>query len=267
MIYRFIFDCAQLNTLKQLLIRSFIVYKPHFADKTINALIWTVINVVVMEFVMPTVGLRDFGPFTLISTAATNSFFVGANQIAGLVSEIDDKSSNLQYELTLPISQTMIFIKYGLEYAYQGFISSVMIVPIGLVLLYNQYPFEYFHLAKFHFLLILISIFSGFFALWLSNFVGNIFHGLENMWTRIIFPFWFLGGFQFSWKGLHSINPMIAYVNLLNPLTYVHEGARAACLDPKISLNYWTCVGMLTCFTILFGCWGIAGLKKRMDCL
>ncbi len=255
------------NTFIYLLQRSIIVYKPHFFDKTINALIWTVLNTIVVSFIMPTVGLHDFGPFSLISVAASNSFFVATNQISGFVTEIEDKSSNLTYELTLPIQQTYIFIKYALEYAYQGFITSILVLPIGLILLHKEFDFTYLYLVKFHCILAMISIFSGFFSLWMSSFISDIFHGLENIWIRIVFPLWFLGGFQFYWKGLHAVAPKLAYINLLNPLTYALEGCRACTLNPTLSLSYWLCMIMLLFFTALFGFWSIKKLKKRLDCL
>lgn len=263
----FSIDFNQCQTFWQLMVRSFIVYKPHFVDKIINAVIWTSLNVIVVGFIMPTVGLHNFGPFILVTTAASNGFFAATNQIGGLVSEIIGESSNLEYELSLPMPQWLAFAKYGFEYAYQGFITSLMITPIGMILLWNQFNFNHFHVIKFHFILLIICLFSGFFSLWMSSITKDIFHGLENLWLRIIFPLWFLGGFQFSWKGLYSISPTFAYINLLNPLTYVLEGGRAAALDPALSLPYWNCLIALIGFTTLFGYFGITNLKKRLDCL
>ncbi|OGB86277.1 hypothetical protein A3J41_02750 [candidate division TM6 bacterium RIFCSPHIGHO2_12_FULL_38_8] len=263
----FSIDFSQCQTFWQLMVRSFVIYKPHFIGKTINAIIWTTLNVVVVAFIMPTVGLHNFGPFILITTAASNSFFTANNQIPGLISEIIGDTSNLKYQLSLPIPQWTVFTCYALESAYQGFISSLMIAPIGLTLLWNQFPLQYFCILKFHFILSIICLFSGFFAVWMTHFVSDMIHEMENLWCRIIFPLWFLGGFQFSWKGLYSISPTLAYLNLLNPLTYVLEGARSAALDPALSLPYWNCVLALIGFTILFGYLGIMNLKKRLDCL
>jgi ABC-type polysaccharide/polyol phosphate export permease len=260
-------DATQLQTFWQLMVRSFVIYKPHFKNKTFNAVVWTMLNVIVVAFIMPTVGLHNFGPFILVTTAASNSFFTANNQIPGLLSEILGDVSNLRYQLSLPLAPWLTLTTYALECAYQGFISSLMIVPLGLLLLFNEFPFQYFCIIKFHFILLLISIFSGFFAVWMTSFVNDMVHEMENLWSRIIFPLWFLGGFQFSWKGLYSISPMLAYLNLLNPLTYVMEGGRAAALDPALSLPYWNCVFALIGFTIIFGYLGIMKLKKRLDCL
>ncbi len=260
-------NSLQLQTFWQLMVRSWIVYYPLFKDKIINAIIWTMLNVIVFAFVMPITGLHNFGSFILIGTAASNGYFFATNQLPGLISEITGEASNLQYELTLPIPQWLAFIKYPFEYAYQGFIISFMVLPIGLIALWNEFSFQYFSFIKYHFILALICLFSGFFAFWMASITHDIFQGLENLWLRFIFPIWWLGGFQFSWKGLYSISPALAYINLLNPLTYAMEGSRAAALDPALSLPYWNCVLALMGFTVAFGYLGIYNLKRRMDCL
>ena len=267
MLHNFKIDILQLQTFWQLMMRSWIVYRPIFKDKVINSIIWTSLNVIVVGFIMPTVGLQNFGPFILIATAASNGFFTATNQIAGFVTEITGESSNLKYELTLPIPQWLAFTKYALEYTYEGFISTILIAPIGMILLWNQFPFHYFYFFKFHFILLIICLFSSYFSLWMSSITYDIFHNLENLWLRIIFPLWFLGGFQFFCKGLYSVALILAYINLLNPLTYALEGARACTLDPAMSLPYWYCVCALIGFTIVFGYFGIKNLKQRMDCL
>ncbi len=260
-------DFLQFQTFWQLMMRSFVVYKPLFKDKIINTIIWSSLNVVVVGFIMPTVGLQNYGPFILIATAASNGFFSATNQIGGFITEITGETSNLQYELTLPIPQWAAFTKYALEYACEGFITTILVIPIGIVLLWNQFSFQHFHFFKFHGMLLLVCLFSAFFALWMSSITKDIFHGLENLWLRIIFPLWWLGGFQFSWQSLYSISPTLAYIDLLNPLIYMLEGCRACTLDPALSLPYWNCVFALIGFTLIFGYCGIYNLKQRMDCL
>ena len=260
-------NSSQFQTFWHMIIRTFLIYKPNFKDKVLNAAVWVALNITVFGLIMPTIGLHNFGPFMLISTTISQGFFTAVNNIASIVTEINETSSNLQYELTLPISSTKVFVKYALELAYQGFITSMLIFPMGLLLLNNEFSFQYFLWGKFYLIQIIACTFSGFFALWIASFTKDIYNGLENFWLRIIFPLWFLGGFQFSWKNLFSIAPKFAYINLFNPLTYALEGGRAAALDPALSLPYWNCIGALTVFTMLFGYLGIKKLKKRLDCL
>jgi ABC-type polysaccharide/polyol phosphate export permease len=255
------------QTFWQLLVSNFHTFKPRIKDQALNGLLWSAINIGVFAYIMPTRGVSaDYGSFILITIASIQGFFIPVHNVILLVSDMNDQGSNLHYELTLPTPQSSVFVKYALANAYQGFITTILMIPFGKILLWNSFSFQYFSFFKFYGLLILICLFSGFFSLFLASRIHDLFK-ISNMWQRIIFPLWFLAGFQFSWSNLYEISPLLAYINLLNPLTYALEGGRAAALNPALSLPYWNCVCMLLLFTGLFGYLGVVNLKKRLDCL
>ena len=66
---------THLKVFWHLLVRSFVIFKPEFKDKIINCLIWTSITTVVFALIMPSMGLANYGTFTLISGAASWGFF------------------------------------------------------------------------------------------------------------------------------------------------------------------------------------------------
>ncbi|MBM17869.1 MAG: hypothetical protein CL947_02240 [Epsilonproteobacteria bacterium] len=258
---------SYLHTLKELIIKSFYIYKPQFKDKIINSLIFTSLNVIVFGHIMPAAGLHDYGLFILGSLAASSSFFATINNIVGLVADIVDEGSKLKYELTLPIPQWLIFFKYALENMYQSFIISILVFPVGAMLIWTQISLQHFSFIKFYFALAVSCFFFGNFSICMASITRDIYSGIENIWLRIIIPMWFLGCFQFSWQHLYNISPTCAYINLLNPLTYALEASRSAVLDPSLSLPYWLCISALFIFSAIFGLLGIAKLKKRLDCL
>lgn len=262
----FTINRATFQTFWQLLVSNFHAFKPRILDQVLNGLIWGAINIIVFGYIMPTRGLTDYGSFILVTITSVQGFFIPVHNVILLVSDMNDQGSNLHYELTLPTPQWVIFVKYALANAYQGFITTMLMLPLGSLMLWNSFSFHHFSFFKFYFLVILVCLFSGFFALFIASRIHNLFN-ISNMWQRIIFPLWFLAGFQFSWANLYEISPVLAYINLLNPLTYALEGGRAAALDPALSLPYWNCVAALIGFTILFGYIGVYKLKKRLDCL
>lgn len=263
----FSIDFAQCQAFWQLLIRSFKVCSPNLKDKIINNIVWSLLNIIIFAYVMPQIGLdRNIGSFMVATMPISCAFFVGINSIYTLLADVSSDGSNLRYELTLPVPQWLIFVKYAIEITYQALITSFFILPCGALLLYHDFSWLHFSIIKFHFLLIIASLFFGFFGLWITSITKD-YADLDNMWIRIIFPMWFLGGFQFSWQTLYSISPALAYINLLNPLTYALEAGRAAILDPSLSLSYWSCITALIGFTMLFGYLSIYNLKKRLDCL
>ncbi|OGB86276.1 hypothetical protein A3J41_02745 [candidate division TM6 bacterium RIFCSPHIGHO2_12_FULL_38_8] len=263
----FSLNLSQLQTFWQLLVSNFHTFKPRIVDQMINGLLWAGINIMVFGYIMTTRGISaDYGPFIVVTIASVQGFFIPVHNVILLVSDMNDQGSNLHYELTLPTPQWSVFVKYALANAYQGFITTLLMIPFGKLMLGAKFNLHYFSFFKFYFLIVLTCLFSGFFALFLASRIKDLFK-ISNMWQRIIFPLWFLAGFQFSWKNLYDIAPTLAYLNLCNPLTYALEGGRAAALNPALSLPYWRCVIMLIGFTILFGYLGVMNLKKRLDCL
>ena len=256
------------QTFKYLLIRSIKIKNRGLLDKIINSFIWSGLQIILFAFIMPKIGLdKNFGAFIVAILPATSAFFAAMNSIYPLLSDITNDGSGLTYELILPVPQWLIFTKYSLECAYQAFMASVLILPFGKLILWNNFSFQYFSFIKFYFILILSLLFFGFFALFITSLCKDTYTSLDNIWMRFIFTMWFFGGAQFSWKTLYSVSPIISYISLLNPLLYTMEGARAAALDPKLSFPYWLCVFALIFFTIIFGYIGIQNLKRRMDCL
>ena len=259
---------SYLQTLKYLFLRSIKITTPGLKDKMINSLIWSTLNIIIFTYVMPHMGFnKDLGTFMVATMPASCAFFTTINSLYTLLSDISGEGSNLTYELILPIPQWLVFTKYAFENMFQALSVSIMIIPLGKLLLWNNFSLAYFSFFKFYFLLVIASTFFGFFSIFITSITHDVYSGLDNVWIRVIFPMWFLGGFQFSWKTLHSISPVIAFINLLNPLTFALEGSRAAALNPELSLPYWYCIGALLIFTFVFGYFGIKNLKKRLDCL
>lgn len=254
-----------LQTLWQLLKRNYFVFLTNAKDRIINTLIWAILTTAVMNFIMPQAGLNNLGAFMLVTTAGSIGFFGVISSVAILVGDITGDNA-ISYELTLPIPHWMVFTKIAFANAFEAFIQALVVVPVGKLLFWNSIPLPHFSITKFIFMLMLISLFSGFFSLFLASIMKTMNH-LENLWHTLLFPMWFLGSFQFSWKALHTSMPWLSYISLLNPLTYVCEGIRSATLQPDLYLPYTYCCYALIGFIGLFGYIGITVLKRRLDCI
>lgn len=255
---------THLQVFWHLLVRSFVIFKPEIKDKVANCLIWTTITTLVFAWLMPTVP-DNYGTFILMSAAASWGFFSTVMNIATVIGDLDGDKT-IFYELTLPLPQWMVFTKIGFANAICSFIIAILVVPIGKLCLWNSIDLTHFSFAKFYLIIFLSCLFYGFFSLLIASITKNLYK-LDNIWLRVIFPMWFLGCYQFSWQNMHDISPQLAYLNLLNPVTYAMEGARAASLDPSLSLPYWNCVAALCGFIVVAGVVGIYFMKKRLDCL
>lgn len=256
---------TQLNIFLKLLQRDFTVFLSKAQNSYINTLCWVILSLVIYQFIMPELGCHYSGDFLLVSCVISKAFFGVMEGVTAVVADLDGDKT-ITYDMTLPISHTLLFIKIAISNAIQAFLLSLFIIPAGKLLLWNYLSFPYFSLYKFFIIISISSFFAGFFSLFMIGITKSILE-IEDAWSKIIFPLFCLGGFQFTWKAMHQISPIISYINLLNPVVYMFEGMRAATLDPSLSLPFWLCCGALLLFSTPMGCIGIYLLKNRLDAI
>lgn len=253
-----------LNTLKHLLYADLKIFTENFKDKCADLLIWIISMVLVTYYIMPTFGLsHGYTPFLIASLCASAGLFEMWTSTVAWVSDLTGEQI-ISYYLTLPIPSWLIFVRSMIVNAINSAILGVLVLPICKILLWNHVNFTSLHLPKFIFFLLLLNTFYGAFSLLLASSVSSM-QTIGSLWMRFIYPLWFFGCFQFSWSALYAISPALAYINLLNPMTYVMEGVRNAILGPQGSLPFWICATMLILATALFAIVGIRRMKKQLD--
>jgi len=249
---------------KQLLIEELIIFRETFADKIIDLGIWVSCTAGIFGYIMPAFGLSaDYGSFQLAGLIASAGLFEVFPSIMMLVSDIEGDRV-ISYQLTLPVPSWLILMKKIAYYAINGLSLAICVTPIGKLVLWNQFSLTNISIIPFLLMVIVTSIFYGTLILWLASKVKSM-SKIGNIWMRFIFPMWFLGGFQFSWSVLYKVCPPLAYLNLLNPMTYVMEGMRAALLGQQEFLSVWLCILALIVFSMLSGWRATVKLKQRLD--
>ncbi len=254
-----------LKTFSALIERDMAVFWPGWKDRFINAFIWGGMTLLVFEYIMPSTGLQSYGKFIAVGNAASWGFFEVTENMSRLMADLEGDRS-ISYYLSLPIPQWAIFVRMAITNALQAMFISVFFLPLFKLMLGDGLPLDHFSWIKFLIIFLLIHLFYGFFSLFLASCIESL-DKMGNVWMRIVFPLWYLGGYQFSWQALYTVSPAIAYCNLLNPIVYVMEGMRAAVLGQEGSLPFWGSVVALIFFTVVTGWIGICRLRKRLDCL
>ena len=141
--------CANLRVLKQLLLRDVKVFKPNYKDRVINGIIWSSITAITYSYILPVLGVKaDYGAFVLVANAATWGLFDIMSNVANLISDIEGEKS-ISYYLTLPIPQSWIFLKIAIANAYQAIVISVILLPLGKLILWNNFSLANFSILKF----------------------------------------------------------------------------------------------------------------------
>lgn len=256
---------TELSVLTQLLRRDWYLFRKTYFHRVKMCLYWLMPSTFTTKMFMPAMGLEDLGPFILISSIMSYGFFVVMQNAITLIEDVTGDQAIL-YELTLPIPQWMIFLKFAISNMVQAALISMTLLPFGLLALMDFSPYPHFSLIKFITIFTCSSIFYGFFSLIFATALKNM-QQIDNVWLRIVFPMWYLGCWQFSWQTLYSISPTFAYINLCNPLTLIIEAGRSAALGSQGSLPFIPCCITVLIYAFLAGYAGIYCMKKRLNCI
>ena len=252
------------NIFWQMLKADIAVYKQIFIENFFDTIIWVSCLIIISTYIFPQLGMnKEYGAFIAVGTIVSCAFFLSWADNICFVSDLEGQRT-IDYYLTLPIPSYLIFVKQSVGYAFKSMLASIIILPMSKLLLFSRMDLSNFSIIKFIVMFLSINIFTGFLTIFISSLVKNIIHN-GIVWTRILFPLWFFGGSQFSWQTVFSLSPTFAYFSLLNPLLYPSEGIRVVVLGQKGYLPFWFCLGMMWFFSFLFGWFGIARLKKRLD--
>jgi ABC-2 type transport system permease protein len=248
----------------QLLRAKFTNVRRVLTDKFINFYIWVTCSLFVGGYLMQAFGLaKDFGPFQLGGILASVGLFELYGNAVTIVSDIEGDRT-IDYYLTLPTSAFTVLASSVCYYMVIGTVMSLILFPLSKLLLGAQLDFVHTAWFSLIFFILLVNLVFATATLMLSAFIPSM-DKFDILWMRIIFPLWFLGGFQFSWASVHTTVPWFSYVMLLNPVTYTTEGMRAALLGQEGNLPFWLCSTVLVGMLVVVSLWAYVAFKKRLD--
>jgi len=253
-----------LNVIKELVKTDLTIFKQFAVRKWIDMFIYIVTVTVIFAYIMPSFGLaKSHGAFMVATLCSTVGLFQSFGYMAEMISDLEGKRV-INYHFTLPIPSWMVFLRLVIYQSITFILLGVLVLPIGKLLLWNTLSLSNAHWVKFLLITVLMNIFYSIFGLWVSSYIHSL-ANFDSVWMRIVYPLWFLGCFQFSWQALREVSPVLSYLDLLNPITYISEGTRAAILGQQGSINFWYCVLALLAFIVLGGWHALVRLKKRLD--
>jgi len=252
------------HVIKELVKTDLKIFRKIAVNKWIDMFIWITTMILVFAYIMPAFGLtKSYGAFMVATMCSTAGLFQSFSYLAELVADIEGDRI-ISYYFTLPVPSWLIFIRFIIYYTISFMVLGFLVLPAGKLMLWNSFSLAQVSYGKLALIFVLTNIFYSVLALWTASYVRSLLR-MDSVWMRLIYPLWFLGCFQFSWQSLKEVSPVLAYIDLLNPLTYISEGTRAAILGQQGSLNFWLCVLALLFFIGAGGWHAIKKMKKRLD--
>lgn len=238
------------NIFYKLVATHFYIARKKLLDKIINLYIWVFCTLVIIGYVMQQFGLAaNFGPFQLASVLGTVGLFEVYGNIFGNIADFEG-DRHIDYYLTLPVQSSTVWWSMICCYSVVGIILTLLVLPFGKLLLFQNFSLATISWLKFLIILILANIFYGVFTLFITAQIGTVAQ-IYNLWPRFIFPLWFLGGFQFSWASIYALSAPLAYVLLCNPIIFIMEGMRSSLLHAQDCLPWALCCVALCGYIIV----------------
>lgn len=248
----------------ELIRTDLLIFKNDLRSRCIDLVIWVSLQLGIITYVMPYFGLsQGFGTFQFGSVLAATALFELYGNVVNIISDFQSNRI-IDYQLTLPVSSRAVLVSRMIAYAISYITITVIMLPVGKMLLWYQFDLTHVSWLKLALAITAQGLFYASFVFFPASLVLNL-SQMRTVWSRFIFPMWFLGGFQFSWKALHSVLPAAAYAVLLNPLMYITESMRCALIGQEGFINFWVCIAAIVSFSALFMVLSLHFLQKRLD--
>jgi hypothetical protein len=248
----------------KLFVSEMVIFKDDAFGEIINANIWAVSFIAVAGYLFPKLGMDEtYGSFLAATAITSCAFFEVWTAVTVFVADICGRKS-ISYQFTLPLPTWLIFIKNSCVYATWSMVVTIVILPLGKLILLDRFDLSKLCVIKFITMFFMMNFFIGIFAVFVSSLVKTS-RCIGTVWMRIIFPMWVLSGSQVPWNAMHEVCPTLAYIDLINPLLYPMEGVRGSILGYDGCLPFSLCFAMIIFYGFVFSYAGIWKLRRRLD--
>jgi len=255
---------TQLTVFLWLLWQDIRVFFHEFFSNLFNAIFWPTVVVLVSNYILPLIGMpSSYGSFILVGTVASMCLFDSVNKAQAMVSNMES-SNSISYQLVLPISATGLLLKIATSFALTAAFMNMLTLPVGKLLLGSSFDMTAIDPLTAIAMFILINIFFGMFGLWIAGWAKAA-SDFRHIWMRFVLPLWMLGCYQFPWHTIRAAYPLVAYLDMLNPMVYAFEGVRGALLPTEQHISLAVCATMLILFSIGFFLHAYLLFKRRLD--
>jgi ABC-type multidrug transport system permease subunit len=240
------------------------IFQGKIKDEIINFLIWGCISTYVTGSLLSQMGLDEkFATFQYCGVIANVGLWISFHEIVGFITDIENKKK-IYYDLSTPLPSIFYFLARVVSYIIKFSILTILITILSSIILKNFISLSLISIPKF---CIIFLAANTFYATWIF-FISSIIKkssNISNLFGRIQFPLWFLGGFQFTWQTLYNKNKIIAYLDLCNPILYINEGFKNAILQITGIAPFYTLVSIIFLFSVVLFFIGYKRLQKQLD--
>ena len=232
---------------------------PFFLVRTIMQ---PVLFLTVFGFLLPKMGMVRGGYQTALlpgilavslAMSAIQSVALPMVQDFGWTKEIEDR-------LLAPVATWVIAAEKIVAGVVQGIIAALVVLPIARLIMGPIPNLTFGHVGDVMLVTLLGATAFSALGMWLGTGIAPQQIGL--MFSVIVAPMMFFGCAYYPWRGLDAV-PVMKYLVLANPLTYVAEGMRGSLTPELPHMPLIVSTGALLVICIFFWTAGLRSFRKR----
>jgi ABC-2 type transport system permease protein len=211
--------------------------------------------------VLPEIGAAGQGYGTLLLPGIIAlTLFLTALQNTSLPLVIEFSfTKEIEDRLLAPLPAALVGVQKVVVAAVRGIVGAIIILPLAAVILPGGVHFGDISWPGFVAVMLIGPLAGAAVGLVLGTAVEA--RQINVVFAVVLTPLLFTGATFYPWAALDSLR-WFQVVTLLNPLTYVSEGLRAALTTAPHLGNGWIALGLVG-WTAVFGVIGVRGFERR----
>lgn len=253
-----------LRTFGALVYRDFKFILSELSTRVIDGLVIATMQILVIAYFLPIMGMPSYLIGPLFIGMITQIVFSAGYNIAFKYANDLHHARFINYQMALPLPKIWLFSQIVLSFMIELLMITLPIIVFGSVVLSSSLPMNPPSWILLMVMYLLNLLFYSLLFLHVS-FSSTYTWFLDNVWARRLTPLFFLGCGYYTWKGLFIFNESIAYLFLLNPVTYVHEGLRSALFGQENYLPLLMCMLAVSSACLMLGYLLARAIYKRLD--
>jgi ABC-2 type transport system permease protein len=247
---------------RALLARDVVVVRREIAYFLMRTAMQPIMFAIVFGYLLPKMGFVRAGyTSALLPGVLAVSLALAAVQSVALPMVTDfGFSREIEDRLLAPIPTWLVALEKVASGSIQALISALFVLPSARLIMGPIAGFSLSHVG----LILLVTVFGAVAFSVMGLYLGCVVAAQQIglLFGIIVAPMIMFGCAYYPWRGLDAA-PVVKYLVLVNPLTYISEGLRGVLIPGLPHMPLGAVLGALTAITVVFWSVGLRAFMKR----
>jgi ABC-2 type transport system permease protein len=247
---------------RALLARDIVVVRRELVYFLMRTAMQPIMFAVVFGYLLPKMGFVKPGyTAALLPGVLAVSLALAAVQSVALPMVTDfGFSREIEDRLLAPIPNWLVALQKVVSGTLQALIAAAFVLPVARLVMGPIPGLSLAHVGS----IVLVTIFGAVAFSMMGLYLGCVVAAQQIglLFGIVVAPMIMFGCAYYPWRGLDAA-PLVKYLVLLNPLTYIAEGLRGVLIPAMPHMPLPAVLGALTVMTLVFWRLGLRAFMKR----